>query len=79
MTKRGAYTVADLPEGFTTVHCTKCGLIDSYQRRTLLTTFGPNVSLQEVLARIANCAHSADILNPCGIRWGNPQKRLAVG
>ena len=71
MTIRGAYTVADLPEGHTTVHCPKCGFSDSYMRRTLLTTLGPNVTLSEALAQIAQCPDSEDVLNPCGIRWGS--------
>jgi len=70
MAIRGAYTVADLPEGLTTVHCPKCGFSDGYMRRTLLKTLGPNVTLSEALAQISQCPHSEDVLNPCGIRWG---------
>jgi hypothetical protein len=70
MATRGAYTVADLPEGLTAVHCPKCGFADSCQRRTLLTTLGPNMSLPKALVHIAQCPHSEDVLNPCGIRWG---------
>lgn len=71
MAIRGAYTVADLPEGVTTVHCPKCGFTDSYMRRTLLTRLGANMTLSEALAQIAQCSHSEDVLNPCGIRWGS--------
>lgn len=71
MAIRGAYTVADLPEGVTTVHCSKCGFTDSYMRRTLLTKLGANMTLSEALVEIAQCPSSADVLNPCGIRWGS--------
>jgi len=79
MASRGTYSVADLPDGLTTVHCPKCGFVESCQRRTLLLTLGPNVPLPEALVQIAKCPRSEDLLNPCGIRWGVPQKRLAVG
>jgi hypothetical protein len=79
MANRGAYTVADLPEGLTTVHCPKCGFVESYQRRMLLTLFGPNVSLPDALVQIAKCPCSENPFNPCGIKWGVPHRRLAVG
>ena len=79
MAIRGSYTVADLPEGLTTVHCPKCGFVESVQRKTLLITLGPNASLPEALVQIAKCSNSENFLNPCGIRWGAPQGRLAAG
>lgn len=71
MLKPGVYTIANLPEGFTAVHCPVCGFADSLQRKTLLATLGPNVSLPEALAQIAKCPRNGDRLNPCGVRWGS--------
>jgi hypothetical protein len=70
MSNRGAYTVADLPEGLTAIHCPKCGLANSFHRKTLLAMVGANVSLPEALVRLANCSRSSNTLDPCRVMWG---------
>jgi len=69
------YLVGDLPEWLTAIAFTKCERMGRYRRATLLSRFGSNTPLPDVLVKLADCARRGDMGAPCALVYSEPLGR----
>lgn len=71
------YTILDLPEGMTELHCDKCGRRGRYRRETLLERFGPEIALPDLRHKIAKCPRKNSKSDPCYVTYTHPLETMA--
>ncbi len=72
MPHAGAYLVSDLTQEMRAIHCPKCGREGRYKREALLTRFGPDTALPDVLNALADCPRRRNMSDPCAAVYGEP-------
>ena len=64
-------TLGQFPKPMVRVVCSCCDRKGQYRKETLLTQYGPDVTMPDQLHLIARCEHHGDMTSPCGVRYGD--------
>jgi hypothetical protein len=73
----GALTVATYPQDPVRLACRVCGRAGQYTRATLISSFGPDAVMPEVLRQLSGpCARWGDASDPCGAHY--PDLRATI-
>lgn len=65
----GSLTFADYPGDVVRIECERCGRAGRYRLDGLVTRFGADIALPDLLLALAACERRADFSRPCGARF----------
>jgi hypothetical protein len=72
---KGALTLADYPGEVVRLACDRCDRRGQYRRSTLVTLFGADASLPDVLNDLARCPNAKNASDPCGAHYPDLARR----
>jgi uncharacterized protein with von Willebrand factor type A (vWA) domain len=69
--RRGAYLLACFPLAVVRVECSRCGRSGQYRLSSLVSRFGGDAALPDVLAQLAHCDRRGSFSTPCGAKFSD--------
>ena len=69
--RRGAYSLSGFPLPIVRVDCARCGRSGQYRLSSLVSRFGGDAALPDVLAQLAHCDRQGSFSTPCGAKFSD--------
>jgi len=68
-------TLKEYPHQLVRLVCSRCERKGQYRKETILAEHGPDVTMPDLLHRIAKCPRNGALGTACGVRYGDLMSR----